>query len=166
MALSDLGIQKIKPKEKRFEVSDGKGLALRIMPTGKKSWIYRYMIDGKARRMTLGPYPTITLSEARELHAKAMQTIERGEDPGTKQQEEKATRKAAPTVADLITEFWDMELQHTPSGKERKRLMTKDVLPAWGDRKAMSITRRDTVLLVDEVRLRNSLDKKTTKRQL
>ncbi len=154
MALSDLQIKKLAPRKDRFEASDGKGLSIRIMPTGKKTWVFRYMIDGIARRMTLGTYPAITLSEARELHAKAMQEVERGIDPGAKQKEINTARKAAPTVADLIAEFWDMELQHTPSGKERKWLMAKDVLPVWGTRKAVTITRRDAVLLVDAVRVR------------
>jgi len=60
------------------------------MPTGKKTWVFRYMIDGRARRMTLGVYPAIPLSEARERHAKAMMEIERGSDPGEKAQETKA----------------------------------------------------------------------------
>ncbi len=154
MALSDLHIKKLAPKNERFEVSDGKGLSLRVMPTGKKTWVFRYMIDGTARRMTLGTYPAIPLSEARGLHAKAMQEVERGIDPGSKQKEAKATRKAAPTVADLLDEFWDMELKHKASGKDQKRLMTKDTLPAWGARKAATITRRDAVLLVDTVRER------------
>jgi integrase len=154
MTLSDLQIKKLAPRKTRFEISDGKGLSLRIMPTGTKTWVFRYMIEGTARRMTLGTYPTIPLSEAREKHALAMQDVERGVDPGHKQKEAKAVRKAAPTVADLISEFWEMELQHTPSGNERKRLMTKDVVPAWGNRKAATITRRDGVLLVDSVRAR------------
>jgi integrase len=154
MALSALQIKKLVPRGQRFEVSDGQGLSIRIMPTGTKTWVFRYMIDGTARRMTLGPYPAIPLSEARELHAKAMQEVERGIDPGVKQQEAKATRKAAPTVADLLEEYWDMELKDTPSGKARKRMVEKDTLPAWGKRKAATITRRDAVLLVDTVRER------------
>lgn len=154
MALSDLEIKKKAPKKDRFEVSDGKGLSIRVMPTGTKTWVFRYMIDGTPRRMTLGTYPTISLSEARELHAKAMQEVERGIDPGHKQQEAKASRKAAPTVADLLEEFWDMELKLKTSGKEQKRLVEKDALPAWGTRKVTAITRRDAVLLVDTVRNR------------
>lgn len=154
MALSDLHIKKLVPRGDRFEVSDGKGLSIRIMPTGTKTWVFRYMIDGTARRMTIGTYPTISLSEARELHAKAMQEVERGIDPGVKQKEAKATRKAAPTVADLLEEYWAMELKATSSGKARKRMVEKDALPVWGKRKVSTITRRDAVLLVDNVRER------------
>jgi len=154
MALSDIQIKKLPPKEIRFEIADGNGLYLRVMPTGTRSWVYRYMIDGKASRMTLGQYPATSLAEARERHSKAVMDVKRGIDPGAKAKEAKATSKAAPTIENLIEEFWEMELQRTPSGKERKRLMMKDVMPVWGSRKVTSITRRDGVLLLDGVRAR------------
>lgn len=152
MTLSDFHIKKIAPQKDRFEVSDGKGLSLRVMPTGKKTWVFRYMIDGKARRMTIGTYPTISLSEARVKHGEAMQEVERGIDPGTKKIQAKAIMKAAPNVEDLLDEFWKIELKHKKSGKDRRRLVVKDVLPAWGERKVTTITRRDAVLLIDKVR--------------
>ena len=82
MTLSDLHFKKMAPKKSKFEVSDGKGLSIQVLPAGTKSWIFRYMIDGKARRMTLGRYPSMTLAEARQLHGAAMQDVERGIDPG------------------------------------------------------------------------------------
>ncbi|WP_319585287.1 tyrosine-type recombinase/integrase [uncultured Desulfobulbus sp.] len=154
MALSDLQIKKLTPKAERFEVADGNGLSLRIMPTGTRSWILRYMVDGKARRLTLGTYPALSLSGAREQAAKEHLNIQQGIDPVEKKKEAKATRKAAPTVTDLFNEFWEIELQHKKSGQEQKRLIVKDALAAWGTRKAGTITRRDAVLLVDDVRLR------------
>jgi integrase len=47
-------------------LADGKGLYLRIGPTGSKSWIYRYQDDGKQHDLGLGPYPDISLAAARE----------------------------------------------------------------------------------------------------
>ena len=43
---------------------DGGGLYLRVSPTGSKSWVFRFQIDG-SRDMGLGPYPDISLAEAR-----------------------------------------------------------------------------------------------------
>jgi hypothetical protein len=154
MTLSDFHIKKLVPKKDRFEISDGKGLSLRVMPTGKKTWVFRYMIEGKARRMTIGTYPAIPLAEARVKHGEAMQDVARGIDPGEKKIKANAERKAAPTVEDLLEEFWDIELKQKKSGKDVKRLISKDVLPVWGNRKAVSITRRDAVLLIDKVRER------------
>jgi len=142
------------PKKRRYEILDGKGLYIRVMPSGTKSWIFRYLYDGRPRRMTLGGYPGVGLAVAREKHALAMQDVQRGVDPGELAKAAKAKRKAAPDVEDLLKEYWKHELGKTSSGKERKRLVEKDVLPLWGHRKVADITRRDAVLLLDKVRSR------------
>jgi len=154
MGLTDLQIKKLASREKRYEVSDGKGLSIRIMPSGAKSWLYRYQFDGAPRRMTLGAYPGISLAEARKRHGQAMMDVQRGIDPGQQAKAAKAKRKAEPTFKDLLDEFWDMELLQKPSGKERKRLVEKDAIPTWKKRKVSSMTRRDAVLLLDKVRKR------------
>ncbi|MFO8083911.1 MAG: Arm DNA-binding domain-containing protein, partial [Desulfobacterales bacterium] len=79
MALTDLTIQKLKPKEKRYEISDSKGLYIRVMPTGAKTWVFRYHYDGKPRRMTLGAYPGISLARAHERHSTALMDLLRGQ---------------------------------------------------------------------------------------
>src|SRR4051812_15432980 len=44
---------------------DGGGLYLNVGPTGAASWLFRFMLNGKAREMGLGPLHTIGLAEAR-----------------------------------------------------------------------------------------------------
>jgi integrase len=44
---------------------DGGGLYLRVSKTGAKSWVFRFQLDGKRRDMGLGPFPDISLAEAR-----------------------------------------------------------------------------------------------------
>jgi integrase len=154
MALTDLTIQKLKPKSKRYEVADGRGLYIRVMPSGTKSWVYRYQFNGLPRRMTLGSYPGISLAQAHKKHNTALKELQQGIDPGAKAQEEKAKRKTVPTFADLLDEFWEVELLKSPTGKERRRLVEKDALPKWRNKKVSDITRRDAVLLLDKVRER------------
>ena len=154
MPLTDLAIRRLKVKKNRYDVLDIKGLALRVMPTGKKVWTCRFLIDGKPKRLTLGHYPTVSLAQAREKHALAVQDVQRGINPSEKQNAEKEKRKSEPTFKDLLDEFWEKELSKTPSCKERKRLVEKDALPSWKDRKVSSIKRRDAVILIDEVRER------------
>ena len=38
-------------------MADGNGLYLNVSPSGSKSWIYRFMLNGKSRDMGLGPVP-------------------------------------------------------------------------------------------------------------
>jgi integrase len=45
--------------------ADGGGLYLQVTATGAKSWIFRYMLHGRAREMGLGPLHTVSLAEAR-----------------------------------------------------------------------------------------------------
>lgn len=60
---------------------DGKGLWLRVKSTGAKSWVFRFMIQGKQREMGLGPYPEIGLADARQLAAEFREQSKRGVDP-------------------------------------------------------------------------------------
>ncbi|HKF64230.1 MAG TPA: Arm DNA-binding domain-containing protein, partial [Dongiaceae bacterium] len=61
MRFTDKGIAALKPKGDRYEVWEvGRtGFGVRIAPSGRKSWLFMYRFDGKARRMTLGQYPRI-----------------------------------------------------------------------------------------------------------
>lgn len=49
--------------------ADGGGLYLQVSRFGTKSWIYRYMLDGRRREMGLGPFPAVSLAAAREKAA-------------------------------------------------------------------------------------------------
>jgi integrase len=62
-------------------LADGKGLYLRIGPTGSKSWVYRFMLDGKLHDMGLGPYSDISLADARERAAAQRKLRLDGKDP-------------------------------------------------------------------------------------
>lgn len=154
MTLTDLQVRKMRPENHRFEILDQAGLYIRVAPSGRKSWIFRYLFDGIPRRMQLGVFPAVSLAEAREKHGAAMMDVQRGIDPGAAAKEAKAKKKAQPTFTDLLEEFWEIELKQKQTGKERRRLIEKDAAPVWKNRKANSITRRDAVLLVDKVRQR------------
>lgn len=71
---------------------DGAGLWLNVGPTGGKSWLLRYMLDGKAREMGLGPLHTIGLAEARERARAARHMLLDGIDPLATKAAEKARR--------------------------------------------------------------------------
>jgi hypothetical protein len=49
--------------------SDGGGLYFRMIGEGKAYFVYRYRVDGRERETSLGPFPELTLAEAREKHA-------------------------------------------------------------------------------------------------
>lgn len=77
---------------------DGGGLYLNVGPAGTKSWIFRYMLNRKAREMGLGPYPDVSLAKAREKARKAREQKADGIDPVAHKKAERA-RKAAEAAA-------------------------------------------------------------------
>ena len=60
---------------------DGGGLYLRVSETGAKSWVFRFQLDGKRRDMGLGPYPDISLAEARGRATEHRKQRHDGVDP-------------------------------------------------------------------------------------
>jgi integrase len=60
---------------------DGRGLMLVVKPSGAKSWVLRYQLNGRRRDMGLGPYPEITLARAREKALEARRHLVEGIDP-------------------------------------------------------------------------------------
>lgn len=60
---------------------DGGGLYLQVSPTGSKSWVFRFMLAGKAREMGLGPLHIISLAEARTKAADCRKLLLARVDP-------------------------------------------------------------------------------------
>ncbi len=154
MRFTDRSIAALKSKAERYEVwEDGRtGLGCRVSPKGRKSWVYMYRFNGKARRMGLGTYPAIGLAKARVMHAGAKEMLAKGADPGAHQTERKRAERSAETVFDLADEYLEKWARpRKRSAAEDERMLNKDVLPVWGMRKAKDIRRRDVILLLDGI---------------
>ena len=79
-------VKSAKPKEKKYKLSDGRGLALHVLPNGSKLWILKYRFNAKEKEYSIGAYPTITLSKARERREELKKLISEGVDPSKKKQ--------------------------------------------------------------------------------
>ena len=84
---------------------DGGGLALQVQPgaqSTRRTWIFRYMIAGRARTMGLGSYPEVTLQRAREKAQECRRLKVEGIDPiehkhAAREALRRAAAKQAPT---------------------------------------------------------------------
>lgn len=92
MPLTDIKIRQAKPKDKSYKLSDSHGLYLEIAPAGGKWWRYKYRIDNKEKRISLGVYPQVSLKEARDLLDEARKLVSNGVDPSTHRKATKAAR--------------------------------------------------------------------------
>src|SRR5271166_1473974 len=73
---------------------DGHGLYLQVSAYGTTSWLFRFMVDGVARKMGLGATHTVSLAEAREAAKEARKLTRKGIDPIEAEKAERAIRKA------------------------------------------------------------------------
>jgi integrase len=150
ITLTDRLIRTIKATGKRVEYIDAKvpGLALRVMPSGAKSWTIRYRHRGRLRRMTLGVLGVVPLAKARERARDLLYDAAKGTDPALAKQ---AGRKAE-TIGDLATlylEKWAKPRKR--SWKADDNLLRRKILPQWKQRAILDVTRQDVRELIDSV---------------
>ena len=159
MKFTDAKIRALKPKSSRYEVWEGgrNGFGIRISPHGRKSWVFMYWFEGMQKRMTFGVYPEMTLEKAHSAHAKAREQLINKIDPSELLIQTNIAHRGSPTVSQLVNEYiekWAKPRKRT--WEEDARMLSKDVIPNLGKRKAKDIKRRDIVLLIDEIVDRNS----------
>ena len=159
MKFTDAKIRALKPKSSRYEVWEGgrNGFGIRISPHGRKNWVFMYWFEGMQKRMTFGVYPEMTLEKAHSAHAKAREQLINKIDPSELLIQANIAHRGSPTVSQLVNEYiekWAKPRKRT--WEEDARMLSKDVIPHLGKRKAKDIKRRDIVLLIDEIVDRNS----------
>jgi integrase len=81
MRAARLTVKEIQRKTTVGLHGDGGGLWLQITKAGVKSWLFRFMIKGKAYGMGLGPLHSVTLAEARHKAANARRQLVEGINP-------------------------------------------------------------------------------------
>ena len=145
----------VTPAETRREYFDRvvTGLALRVAPTGTKSWVLLYRQGRRLRRWTLGRYPMLSLADARDRARAGLRTAAAGDDPA----QAKRTQRDALTVGELAERYLvEYARPRKRSWKEDRRLLTHAVLPIWRHQAARDIQRADARALVQAVATRGA----------
>ena len=101
-ALTALYVEKTKRRGRTYD-RQGHGLYLEVSPTGSRRWRQRVTVsDGRRRELSLGPYPAVTLREARLAAAENFSVACRGDDPLVLRRAKRALR--VPTFAEAFEE--------------------------------------------------------------
>ncbi|MBH0113279.1 tyrosine-type recombinase/integrase [Novosphingobium sp. YJ-S2-02] len=78
---ADLVYRNAKPREKAYNISDGGGLHLLILPSGRKTWRIAYRYAGQQRTQSIGDYPEVGPREARSHLLGIKVLLDKGADP-------------------------------------------------------------------------------------
>lgn len=154
MPLSDATCRGAKPDSsgKPRKLTDGGGLYLHVAPGGGKLWRMRYRVDGKEKLLSFGPYPSVTLADARALRDKAKRALVDGRDPG-------ADNKSAMTAPggetfEAVAREWisAQSAAWTPghSGRILSRF-ERDVFPAIGSKPVDELTAAEVLTMLRPV---------------
>ena len=94
MALTDLKLKNLKPKDKQYKISDFDGLYVLVKPNGSRLFRFKYYLDGKEYSLAFGKYPDVPLLRARQLRDEARQQVAAGINPRETQNQKTAELKA------------------------------------------------------------------------
>jgi integrase len=121
--LTDTQIRKAKPGEKPIKLFDGEGLHLFIPTSGAKLWRLKYRFAGKEKLLSIGPYPDVSLADAREERRKAKALLRDNKDPALDKKQRKAAAAGGASFEEIAREW------HTAQ------------LPTWSDVHAAEVIR-------------------------
>ncbi len=136
MPLTNIEIKNAQPRDKEFVMSDGAGLVILIKPGGAKLWRYRYSMNGKKQKLSLGSYPEISLAQARVRAADARAKLAQGVSPVDERREQKEASKVINSFEGVCLE-WQATRKATWSesyADDTKRLFERNVFPVLGKR--------------------------------
>lgn len=92
--LTDAQARKAAPKDKPYKMADAGGLYLYVAPTGLRSWRMKFRFQGVEKLLTFGPYPDVSLSEARQKRDDARRQLRDHVDPSGARAKSRAAKDA------------------------------------------------------------------------
>ena len=160
--LTNVAIQKAKPGDKPFKLTDGRGLHLVVMPNGTKTWRYKYRHAGKEKLLTLGAYPDMSLAQARQAHEDQRRQVQAGEDPSALRKAAKAARQlAADNSFKVVACAWWESWRVARSPRHALQVMNRleaDVFPVIGHRPVSEVQPLHLVALMKAIAKRGAVD--------
>ena len=136
--LTERQIKTLKPQDRPYKAADGDGLYVYVTPAGGKLWRLKYRFGGKEKRLSLGPWPGVTLEQARAHALKARASLRAGNDPA-----HSARSRAGGETMGALAAAWADKQAWAPSTEKRERYLLSHWLPALGSIPARALTPQD-----------------------
>ena len=149
MSLNVQEIKGFRAADKSYKKYDSRGLLLLVKPNGSKLWYFKYRFGGKEKKLPIGAFPEISLSQARQLRDRARLKVSDGIDPMLERKRKKARIKlgAENTFEVIANKYIDEKM--VPEGRAeatlRKARWFLDLLKPEALAHAMMARRQDGI---------------------
>ena len=149
MALTETALKALKPKDKPYTLADERGLYFEVFPTGGLVWRFRYRLNGKQEKLTLGKYPALTLKNARIKRDEAAQAAAMGTSPAQQKQLAKVASADATTVAEFGERYFrELVAKDRKDIKLPRRYFDKSIVPFIGAKPMRDVTTEDVRAII------------------
>lgn len=161
--LTDTQVKQAKPKASEYSLADGHGLALRVKPSGTKSWLFNYYTPFTKKRtnISLGLYPDVSLSKARDGRQHCRELLANKIDPADYRKEQHASSaKAHSNTFEVVYRQW-LTTKQDKSESYLHRLtkaLELHIIPAMGDIPIHKINAPDTIKIIQPLAERQALE--------
>ncbi|MFZ1904792.1 MAG: integrase arm-type DNA-binding domain-containing protein [Steroidobacteraceae bacterium] len=153
-SLSDLRVRNAKPRDRAYKLFDGRGLFLLVTPPGGRLWRFKYRMYGREKLISLGAYPDVPLSRAREKRDEARKLIADGIDPSAERQ---ARKTALLDTFEGVAKEW-LALQSKSLAPETISILGarlhSALYPYLGTRPVSTITARELLAALRRIEAR------------
>lgn len=155
MAISDSKLKVLNGKKHEkapIKMADRDGLTVYHRKTGTLSFVFRYRYNGKQQNLSLGTYPLMSLSEARQQAVECKKILAGGQDPKLERSLEKAKILHAVTVKEALDYWIDNYAAKNRSNHEKHRAQfEKHIYPYIGSVPLDKCETRHWVKVFDDI---------------
>ncbi|HUE90700.1 integrase domain-containing protein [Pseudomonas sp.] len=164
LRLSDRQLKTVKAKDKDYVLSDGNGLQLRVRSNGSMLWNFNYRdpVTNNRINMGLGPYPDLSLANARKKAVEARELLAQGIDPKVQRDELKQAKRAETehTLENVATAWFELKKDSvTPAyAEDIWRSLTLHVFPDLKTTPLSQISAPMVIKLLRPIEAKGSLE--------
>jgi integrase len=161
--MTDVAIRGLRPRKVQYKVFDGacKGLYLVVTVNGSRLWRLRYWLGGVEKTLSIGPYPAITLKDARQQVAEARTLLANGKDPGDIKRARKDALRASEHSFKVVALEWfgkrSSKWSDCYAKKVRDRL-EKQLFPWLGERPVDAVAAPELLAVLRRIEARGALE--------
>ena len=125
-----------------------------MLPSGSKTWRFKYHLDGEREKVTIGAYPAFTIKQARDCHEELRALVGRGQSPAKAKRALSTEQKLADSRRLIFRTFaqrWVDETLFYRSGgyvAQSARWLDAYVYPAIGDMQVDEVQPGDGLAII------------------